>query len=277
MNLGICKRLIMAGVAGILLSGLCHAAQYGNITAGTGRPIMADGTTYTDQMTPTSTVSWFVFRVDPNQSYSIELWSPYGKFGDIGNAVSFAGLYESDGTTAISTGARYFDFPSPQVDGGNTQGDRETFINTGVARRVALHVQKNGGAPAAPVDFALRIVTTTLASARWSVNGYNDYFALSNIASTDGLSSINGTVIYYNEAGAQVGTDNFTLAHDASTQIVKLNGVAIGGAVRGGVRIVHDGAPGAILAHQTLFSPGTGQFIQYPFVPLVHSYGRGGI
>jgi len=272
------KYWILAGLTGIFLSGVGHAAQFGNTTASTGRPIMADGTTYTDQITPTSTVSWFVFRIDPNQSYSIEVWSPFGKFGDIETSVAFIALFESDGTTFVAATNRDFDYPSPQVDVALTRGGRLTFVNNGGTRRVALHVQKNGPAPSAPFDFAVRVVPTTMAAARWSVNGYNDFFALSNVASTNGSGgTISGKILYFNEAGAQVGSDPFTLAADASVQIVKLNGAAIGGAVRGGVRIVHDGAPGAILAHQTLFSPGTGQFIQYPFATMVHSYARGGI
>jgi hypothetical protein len=277
MRIGNRKLRILVCVLGMLVWSGSFAAQYGNTTAASGRPILADGTTYTDQMTPTSTVSWFVFRVDPNQSYSIEVWSPYGTLNSSGNGVAFITLFESDGTTVIPVSSRPFDFPAPQVDSGFQQGDRLTFINSGGARRVALHVQKNGSPPAVAVDFALRIVPTTLAAARWSVNGYNDYFALSNVASTDGFSSINGSILYFSEAGALVGSDPFTLAHDGSVQIVHLSGAAIGGAIRGGVRIVHNGAPGAILAHQTLFSPGTGQFIQYPFQMLVHSYGRGGI
>jgi hypothetical protein len=121
-------------------------------------------------------------------------------------------------------------------------------------------------------------VPTTLVAPRWSVNGYDAFFALTNtIFSGEGFSSVTGKILYYNEVGALVGSDSFSLASNASTQIVKPNGVAIGGAVRGGVRIIHNGAPGAILAHQTLFSPGTGQFIQYPVVPLAHAYSRGGI
>jgi len=269
-------RLVVAAVTGALFSGLGYAAQFGNTTAATGRPIMADGTTYTDQMTPSSTVSWFVFRIDPNQSYSIEFWSPYGAFDDLGNAVVGA-LFEADGTTFLPTLGRSFDFPSPQVDAGWSQGDRLAYINSGAARRVAFRVSKNGGPPASPVDFAFRVVPTTLAAPRWSVNGYGDYIAISNVASSNGGASINGKIIFFDESGAQVGSDSFALAPDGSAQIVKPSGVAIGGAVRGGIRIVHDGAPGAIIAHQTLFSAGTGQFIQYPFQMLVHSYGRGGL
>ncbi len=265
--------------ANAVLPSIASAAAYGNETAATGRPIMADGTTYIDQMTPTSTVSWFVFRLEPNQSYSIEVSNPFGKFGDFQNAVGFVLLFEADGTTLIPTTTRSFDFPAPQVDAGITQGGRVTLVNEAAsARRVALKAQQNGAAPGTPRDFAVRVVPTTLVAPRWSVNGYDAFFALTNtIFSREGTSPVTGKILYYNEAGALVGADSFSLASNASAQIVKPNGVAIGGAVRGGVRIVHNGAPGAILAHQTLFSPGTGQFIQYPVVPLVHAYGRGGI
>ena len=265
--------------ANAVLPSIASAAAYGNETAATGRPIMADGTTYIDQMTPTSTVSWFVFRLEPNQSYSIEVSNPFGKFGDFQNAVGVVTLFEADGTTLIPTTTRSFDFPAPQVDAGITQGGRLTLVNEAAsARRVALKAQQNGGAPSTPRDFAVRVVPTTLVAPRWSVNGYDAFFALTNtIVSGEGFLSVTGKILYYNEAGALVGSDSFSLASNASAQIVKPNGVAIGGAVRGGVRIVHNGAPGAILAHQTLFSPGTGQFIQYPVVPLVHAYGRGGI
>lgn len=262
-----------------VLPSIASAAAYGNETAATGRPIMADGTTYIDQMTPTSTVSWFVFRLEPNQSYSIEVSNPFGKLGDYQNAVGFVTLFEADGTTLISTTTRNFDFPAPQADFGATQGGRLTLVNeASSARRVALKAQQNGSAPSTPRDFAVRVVPTTLVAPRWSVNGYDAFFALTNtIFSSEGFSSVTGKILYYNEAGALVGSDSFSLASNASAQIVKPNGVAIGGAVRGGVRIIHNGAPGAILAHQTLFSPGTGQFIQYPVVPLVHAYSRGGI
>jgi hypothetical protein len=265
--------------ASAVLPSIASAAAYGNETAATGRPIMADGTTYIDQMTPTSTVSWFVFRLEPNQSYSIEVSNPFGKFGDIQNAVGFVTLFEADGTTFVPTTTRSFDFPASQADAGATQGGRITLVNeASSARRVALKAQQNGGPPSTPRDFAVRVVPTTLIAPRWSVNGYDAFFALTNtIFSGEGFSSVTGKILYYNEAGTLVRSDSFSLASNASTQIVKPNGVAIGGAVRGGVRIIHKGAPGAILAHQTLFSPGTGQFIQYPVVPLAHAYSRGGI
>ena len=278
---GVCRVIgVMAlAAASAVLPSIASAAAYGNETAATGRPIMADGTTYIDQMTPTSTVSWFVFRLEPNQSYSIEVSNPFGKFGDFQNAVGFVTLFEADGTTVVSTTGRFFDFPATQVDAGITQGTRITLVNeASSARRVALKAQQNGGAPSTPRDFAVRVVPTTLVAPRWSVNGYDAFFALTNtIFSGEGFSSVTGKILYYNEAGTLVGSDSFSLASNASAQIVKPNGVAIGGAVRGGVRIIHNGAPGAILAHQTLFSPGTGQFIQYPVVPLAHAYSRGGI
>ena len=168
------KYWILAGLTGIFLSGVGHAAQFGNTTASTGRPIMADGTTYTDQITPTSTVAWFVFRMI-RTSHLDEVWSPVGKFGDIETSVAFIALFESDGTTFVAATNRDFDFPSPQVDVALTRGGRLAFVNNGGTRRVALHVQKNGPAPSAPFDFAVRVVPTTLAAARWSVNGYNDF------------------------------------------------------------------------------------------------------
>jgi len=279
MKNSIQKRIALVGIASALLSGTCWAGLYGNDTAATARPILADGTTYTDQMTATNTDAWFVFRADPNQSYSIEVWNPYGKRQVNGNrCTDITGVYESDGTTLITTINRYKDHPAPQLDLGLVQGGRETFINLGIARPVTIHVYETGAAPATPTDCAARVVTTTLASARWSVNGYQDIIAISNVASIDaGSPSISGSVLYFDEAGTLVGSDPFTLAANASVQIVKPNGVLIGGANRGGIRIVHDGAPGAILAHQLWYNPVTNAYIQYPFVPLVHSYGRGGI
>ena len=271
------KRIALVGIAGALLSGTCWAGLYGNDTAATARPIMADGMTYIDQMTPVNSNAWFVFRIDPNQSYSIEVWNPYGKQLTVGNRCVLLGVFEADGTTAIATASRIFDLPAPLMDVGGTQGARNTFIASGSARPVTFHVAENGGPPATTHDCTIRVVTTTLASARWSVNGYSDYIAVSNVSSSSTAGTINGSILYFNEAGTQVGSDAFALNPDASVQIVKPNGVAIGGALRGGIRIVHDGAPGAILAHQLWFNSVINQFVQYPFVPLVHSYGRGGI
>lgn len=271
------KRIALVGIAGALLSGTCWAGLYGNDTAATARPIMADGMTYIDQMTSGNANAWFVFRIDPNQSYSIEVWNPYGAQQTVGNRCVLVGVFEADGTTGIATVSRIFDLPAPMMDVGGVQGARNTFVAAGSARPVTFRVSENAGPPATAHDCAIRVVTTTLVSARWSVNGYSDFIAVSNVSSASTGGTINGSILYFDESGTQVGSDPFALSHDGSVQIVKPNGVAIGGAMKGGIRIVHQGAPGAIIAHQLWFNPVTNAYIQYPFVPLVHSYGRGGI
>ncbi len=170
-------------IASALLPAVCLAAQYGNTTAAAARPIMPDGTAYTDQLSQASPNAWFVFRMEPYQSYSIEVWNPFGGQTAIGNLCVADAPFEADGTT----------------------------------------------------------------------------------------------VLFFDEAGNLAGSDAFILAAHGSVQVVKPNGVAIGGAVKGGVRIAHDGAPGTIIAHQLLNNPVTNAYVEYPFLPLVHSYGRGGI
>ena len=133
MNQSLVKLVAIAATAIALQSHTASAAIFGNDTSGTARPVVADGTVYTDGMTPTSTLSWFTFRVEPNQSYSIELWSPFGAFGDGQNAVVLS-VFEADATTLVATVGRSFDNPSPQVDAGISQGDRQTFISTGAQR-----------------------------------------------------------------------------------------------------------------------------------------------
>ena len=220
------------------------------------------------------------FRIDANQSYAIDVWNPYGRYFAPGNNCIVNAVTEVDGTTNIATSNRKYDLPAPQVEHEppffSPQGSRNTFIATGTSRAVKVWVAESN--VLAQNHYCLvRVATTTLASARWSVNGYNDYIAVSNVSSASTGGTISGSILYFSEAGALVGSDPFSLGPDASVQIVKQNGVAIGGATRGGIRIVHDGAPGAILAHQLWFNPLTNAYIQYPFAPLTHSYGRGGI
>ncbi len=265
-------------IVAAMLCATSEAAQYGNDSAANARPILADGTAYTDQLAPMSTDAWFTFRVDPQQSYAIDVWMPYGRASDGNNAVGIWALLESDGVSAIATTDRSLDFPAPQLESGFSQGERRTFVNTAAARRLVLRVLNPTASPTVAHSFAVRVVPTTMAAARWSVNGYSDIFALSNVAASDAFSShVSGTIVYFDEAGSVVGSDNFTLPPNGSVQIIKPNGVALGGATRGGVRIVHDGAPGAILAQQTWFNPVTGQFVHYPFTTLVHAYSRGSL
>lgn len=265
-------------IAGACWSGVCSAGLYGNDTAATARPIMADGMTYIDQMTPVNFNAWFVFRIDPNQSYAVEVWNPYGKQMTVGNRCIINAVWEADGTTPVAGATiRDLDLPAPSISGTTTQGARQTFIASGSARPILLQVTENGGPPATTHDCAIRVVTTTLVSARWSVNGYSDFIAISNASSATTSGEFNGTIIYFDDNGVKVGSENFTLLADASIQIVKPNGVPIGGATRGGIRIVHEGAPGAVVAHQLWYNPVTNAYIQYPFFPLVHSYARGGI
>ncbi len=276
--------ITLMGVVSALLPGICGAGLYGNNTAATARPIMADGTAYIDQMTLTNVNAWFVFRMDPDQSYSVEVWNPYGPQDADGNLCVGSAVYEADGTTLVNgiggQALRSNDLPAPMVGLGVLQGSRWALIASGSARRATVQIGENGEGPATPTDCAIRVVTTTLASPRWSVNGYSDFIAVSNTSTTVHAGSgvaIHGAILYFDESGAKVGSDPFTLAPNGSIQIVKSNGVAIGGALKGGIRIVHDGAPGTIIAHQLWYNPVTNAYIQYPFVPLVHSYGRGGI
>lgn len=275
------KWITLMGVVSALLPGICGAGLYGNNTAATARPIMADGTAYIDQMTLTNVNAWFVFRMEPDQSYSVEVWNPYGaQFAD-GNLCYAPAVTEADGTTLVNGiggfAIRSFDHPAPMVENGVIQGSRVALIASGSARRATVHIGQNGDGPATPTDCAIRVVTTTLASPRWSVNGYSDFIAVSNTSTTQPAHPIHGAILYFDESGAKVGSDPFTLASNGSIQLIKPNGVAIGGALKGGIRIVHDGAPGTIIAHQLWFNPVTNAYIQYPFVPLVHSYGRGGM
>jgi hypothetical protein len=282
MKMALQRWIAFPALLASLLPVVCLAGEYGNETAASARPILADGTTYIDQMMPTSIDAWFVFRLEPNQSYSIDVTNPYGQqvaSGAPNNLCYLSGLFEADGTTPIPTTDRSSDPPAPQVEFGSKQGGRVTFIATGIPREATFHITENGGPPPSPVGCAIRVVPTTLASMRWSVNGYNDLIAISNIQGTYDAggkpSTLSGSILFFNEAGTLVGSNPFTLASNASVQIVKPTGVAIGGAIRGGIRIVHNGAPGALLAQQLWYNPVTNAYIQYPFYPLVHAYARG--
>lgn len=271
---------LMAIAIGLLPSICAAGGLYGNDTAATARPILADGMSNLEQLTPAAPNAWFVFRIDANQSYAIDVWNPYGRYFAPGNNCVVANVTEVDGTTNIATSNRKYDLPAPQVEHEPAffppQGGRNTFIASGASRAVKVLVTESN--VLAQNHYCLvRVVTTTLASARWSVNGYSDFIAVSNVSSASTGGTISGKILYFSDAGALVGFDAFSLGPDASVQFAKPNGVAIGGALKGGIRIVHDGAPGAIIAHQLWFNPVTNAYIQYPFVPLVHSYGRGGI
>jgi hypothetical protein len=279
MQRSISARNLFFGTAAALLPAVCAAGLYGNDTLADARPIMADGTAYVDQMTSVNTNAWFTFRMEPGHSYSIDVWNPYGKRGAVGNRCIIGGVFELDGTPIPTTG-RVSDSPAPQPDAGSIKAGRETLIASGIARSASVHVSETGAPPASPTKCMLRVANTTLVSPRWSVNGYDDLIAISHVAAsfaTVGLDPVSGYVLYFNEAGALVGSDAFSLASNASVQIVKPNGVAIGGATRGGIRIVHDGSPEALVAHQLWHNPVTNAYIQYPFHPLAQSYARGGM
>jgi len=150
-------------------------------------------------------------------------------------------------------------------------GDRKGLVNTGsgFTRQVRIRVGKaSAGAPTVTVPFRIRVRDTTQMAPRWTVNGYQAFFALNNL-STDAIA--NGSIIYYAQNGTFLAADAFSLGPNGSVQIVKANSVPINGQVVGGVRIVVSASYNQVAAQEYNYNASTGQYLTFQFQPAFQS------
>ncbi len=240
-----------------------------NTTNASARHFVPDGSHEIDFIDSTNAQAWFSIPVYFEHTYAIEVYVPFNYDANLGitslpiTSLAIA-MFENDGTTNITPSTDEFAY-QPNVDEqGFAGGDRITFSNFGSDRFVRVVVQACCGntPPAGGIDFHIRVVDLTQTAARWTTNGYLMLIALNNSS----RQTATGYVDYYNEAGAFLSFDSYSIAADGSVQISHAANVMIGGALFGGIRVIPtSGAPGTITAHEYNFNTVVGNYLQFPF------------
>jgi hypothetical protein len=194
----------------------------------------------------------------------IETSAPYSYNNQIVTCLEHH-VFEPDGTTAVFT-TDETSAPPNLSENGLGCGRRSQLNQFSSSGDRFVHVQvkpfSSNPAPAGGLYFHIRVIDLTQVAARWTVNGYNMFIALTNTS----RGAVSGYVDYFNQAGTFVDFDFFSLAPDGSTQIVHNANVAIGGVLFGGIRVIpYLGSPGAITAHEYNFNSAIGQYLSFPF------------
>ncbi len=232
-----------------------------NINAN-ARHLVPDGSSEDDFIDNVNTQAWFSFPIYFEHTYAIEAYVPFNYNNQSDTSLDMA-VFETDGTTGVfSTDERG---NQPNLDEtGFRGGQRRHLDNFSTDRFVHLSVQACCGntPPAAGIEFHIRVVDLTQTAARWTTNGYTMLIALNNSS----RQTATGYVDYYNEAGAFLTFDFYSLAVDGSVQISHAANVTIGGVLFGGIRVIPtSGAPGTITAHEYNFNTVVGNYLQFPF------------
>lgn len=258
-----------------------HAARYGNTSTTTARNLMPDGTAVADFISNPTAVSdsstWFSVQTAPNQSYVIELVNTAAlnginskrfnlDFFDSKGAV-FPGVKE---TTSCNPSAFEFNPPTwrrfvVKVTSNNGFGD---YLRIKVSN--GLNYTPNEDMP-----FQIRVYDTTLASARWNINGFNSFVQLHN---TNPSCAVSATIVYRGNNGSVLASRTKTLpAKGGVVDIIKADNPAFS-AKAGSVEVFHDGNVGDIVGEVVSVSTKTGSSLAFQW-PLVQKkdYGHGAL
>ena len=237
--------------------------------------IVPDGSFYTGGIAlfPAPSNAWFTFPIYHSHSYAIEVYSNTAALMRSDSALAFS-VFESDGTTSVPVNFCNACEPSMQDDasigGGSLVGGERAFLASPgsiTSRFITVAVGKlGGGTPSSSVGLAIRVVDTTLAAARWTVNGYRALFALNNLSNG---SHAKGSIQYWGENGNFLDFDSFDIPPNGGTQISRPASVPIGGQLFGVVRIVFgEGSAQQVIAREYNFAPAANQFIFFDFKPV---------
>ena len=264
--------LALCCAASIFVAHPLFGAVHGNIDAPHARLMVADGASYFDTVSNVDPFTWLATPVEFGHSYEFTVWTPSNNLALPDQSLRVSAV-EADGTTAVA-GATGCGSCTPALFGGGaaTGGDRVVYGNLASPspRLIKLRVEKAGGPPlTGQVTFWIRAVDTTLAAARFTVNGYQAFFALNNLSRT---TPAGGYILYWNPNGIQLSADSFNIPPNGSIQIVKPNGTPIAGALAGGVQIMFAlGTAGQVEAREYNFNPTTGQYLTFDFTPVFQS------
>lgn len=253
-----------------------------NSTIGSSYVLVADGMVLNDSIPPTvggpdnlGTPQWFIFRAIANHSYVVDLttfraWT----FNDVPQVkATFFSTINGSSEVALP-GGTVNDVTGSDPAGGFVYSGppiKRYAVTPATTTLVAFEVESDlNYQTASPQSFGVRLLDTTLVSARWTTNGYNAFVALHN--SSESSSPI--VVTYYDEAGAVLGTDTTTLAGHGSVQFLKTASDPTFGGRKGAVEVACRCAPGNITGQVYSVNVGNASLLQFPLVEN-RTYGRG--
>lgn len=250
---------------------LCSAARaVDNTTVNTSFYLSPDGVLMEDTIPPTQgtgnnagTPQWFVFWVEAQRSYVFEVISKGVYFVNT-PPQPIPTFFEGDGTTPLaSVTLTAINFCDPRSGNfAQTPVRRFSLVNNSdTAKFVTVRI--TSGLNFQTVEdspFAVRLVDTTLASARWTTNGYNSFVTLHNRSAC----AATYVMIFYDEAGTNLLTLTGSIPGRGSTQISKPGNDPVVGAKKGSVEVLLGGvAAGDVLGGVIGLNPVTNGFLQF--------------
>jgi hypothetical protein len=263
-------RSILCVAALIALPAVTAIAQQSNNIPGGAFPLPADGSFLTDYVNGSAATTnknhWYVTRLKGGRTYSIQARPYYVNNGGACTS-GFVGLnfYGPDGTTVVSGGNFTGDANAAYRIGAlgslcnSYQGSwRYTYTPTAAANADEyLFVQTYAYYLAAAADYvyyAISVTDTTLNSPWYYTDAnYEAYTQVQNTTSQN----VTFTVTWYSFVATSGGTTSplgsstFTLPPWGSTFIAAKSTTGIAAGSYGGIKLTHNGPPGAIRANAT--------------------------
>jgi hypothetical protein len=244
-----------------------------NLTVGTARVIVPDGSSLLQAVGGVGETHWFVFGTEPGKSYAVEAVDPYGDLA--ANTIGTLNVYAADGTTTppvetnvdctanqrapalevSSDGKRCLVRTFPPSP-GNTQNKRALYVAV-------------GGVTGS--SFQVRVRESTIYG-RWTTNGYDFHVELQNTTADAMCAEIillpnSGNTFTPPWSGA-VTTQTLTVPAFGANKAVFANGTLVGADKRGTLRIGACGTPVNLMpsglnVSTYAFSPGINQYLYF--------------
>jgi hypothetical protein len=261
------KRLVILALAACAgLSGAVGATD--NSSQGNAFYVSPDGVLQDDLIPATlggldnaGTPQWFVAQLQSRRSYVFEVVSR-GMFQFNDPPQPAPTFFENDGATALAgVSLSEISYCDPKAgDFAQIPIRRYAIVNnTDTSKFMKIRVTSGlNYQTAEDQPFQVRLVDTTLASARWTTNTYNSFVALHNRSSCP----LNYLITYYDEAGVQIGQASGALAGRGSVQVRKDATDPVFGSKRGSVEVQSSGAAGDL--DGTVYVMSNALVVQFP-------------
>ncbi len=206
---------------------------------------------------------WFVIRLEARRSYVFEVVSR-GMFQTNAPPQPVPTFFENDGTTALAgIQLAELSYCDPKVgDFAQVPIRRHSLVNnTDTAKFAKVRITSGLNFQTAEVQpFEVRLIDTSIASARWTTNNYTSFVGLHNRQTC----SLTYYINYYNEAGVLLQQISASIPGRGSVQVKKDATDPVLGGQRGAVEVLHTGAAGDVVGFVYGVEANNAFILQFP-------------
>ncbi len=277
MRAGQVAAWVVAGLGAVALPAQGQKVSPANLTVGTARVLVPDGSSLQQAVGGVGETRWFVFGAEPGKTYVVEAVDVTSDLA--ANTIGALNVYAADGATtpppetnvdcAASTRAPALEVAADGMrcivrayppTAGNSQNKRGLYVAV--------------GSVAGP-SFQIRVRESTLYG-RWTTNGYDFHVELQNTTAESMCAQVlflpNSGNSYAGTWSGSLTTQTLTIPPFGANKYVLPNGTAVGPDLRGTLRISACSSPVNLMpsglhVSTYAFSPGINQYLYFFATP----------